>query len=127
VASHGPVGSALSLRRSSGPLERGPGYLKGAGLAEWRLWVPGLASLRGVGLEERISCRPVQALGVWAPRRDRKCLEIMNACVSSAWQALGVQPGGAEIICAYAGLRSAAQQRSCVPVDRRLGRRRGAV
>jgi hypothetical protein len=40
VGSHGPVGGGLSLRQSNGPLEHGPDYLKGVGLAEWRTCVP---------------------------------------------------------------------------------------
>jgi hypothetical protein len=52
------------------------------------LWIPSVAGLRGVGL-----------------------VEIVNTCGSPAWQALGAQPNGAEIVQACAGMMFTAQWR----------------
>jgi hypothetical protein len=93
MGSRGPIGGGL-LR----PLERGLMCLKGAG---WQsgdpvcLWIAGLAGFRGRFSETVLGCASLKA---W-PSGDCECLWL-TAC-----QALGLWPGRAGILQAYAGLR----------------------
>jgi hypothetical protein len=63
-----------------------------------RVWVPGLAGLRGAGLQNGYFASLCRT-GGHGPVEQRSCV-----CVPQAWQALGMWPGRAEIVQACAGL-----------------------